>query len=146
MAAPLSLTVRRAQLADLPVIQELIRDSYNAMAEYYPWMAAGLAAAIATITTTGDLAAANFATEYSLTERADENAVYWVAEQPSAEGAGPQVVGCVAFKRLSVDDGELCRMAVSPNVRGGGIGRRLVAALEAYAGKLEDARLSVLSV
>ena len=42
-------------------------------------------------------------------------------------------VGCGALRRFDAETGELKRMYVSPSVRGTGLGRRLLAALEAEA-------------
>lgn len=50
-------------------------------------------------------------------------------------------VGCGAVRRLDAETGELKRMYVSPAVRGAGLGRRLVAALESEARALGVRRL-----
>lgn len=50
-------------------------------------------------------------------------------------------VGCGALRRLDGETGELKRMYVSPDARGLGLGRRLVAALEAEARALGIRRL-----
>jgi len=50
-------------------------------------------------------------------------------------------VGCGAVRRVDADTAELKRMYVSPAVRGKGLGRRLVAALEAEARALGARRL-----
>jgi GNAT superfamily N-acetyltransferase len=50
-------------------------------------------------------------------------------------------VGCGAMRRIGPDTAELKRMYVSPTQRGTGLGRRLVAALEAEARKLGVRRL-----
>lgn len=50
-------------------------------------------------------------------------------------------VGCGAVRLLDAETGELKRMYVSPDVRGKGVGRRLVAALEAEARMLGARRL-----
>lgn len=50
-------------------------------------------------------------------------------------------VGCGAVRLLDAQTGELKRMYVSPAVRGSGLGRRLVAALEAEARALGVRRL-----
>lgn len=50
-------------------------------------------------------------------------------------------VGCGALRRLDAETAELKRMYVSPTVRGQGLGRRLVAALEAEAWTLGVRRL-----
>jgi putative acetyltransferase len=50
-------------------------------------------------------------------------------------------VGCGALRLIDDDTGELKRMYVSPTVRGTGLGRRLVAALEAEARALGVRRL-----
>jgi putative acetyltransferase len=50
-------------------------------------------------------------------------------------------VGCGAVRRLDGETAELKRMYVSPSVRGAGLGRRLVAALEAEARALGVRRL-----
>jgi putative acetyltransferase len=50
-------------------------------------------------------------------------------------------VGCGAVRLLDADTAELKRMYVSPAVRGKGLGRRLVAALEAEARALGVRRL-----
>jgi putative acetyltransferase len=50
-------------------------------------------------------------------------------------------VGCGAVRRIDVETGELKRMYVAPGERGTGLGRRLVAALEAEARALGVRRL-----
>jgi putative acetyltransferase len=50
-------------------------------------------------------------------------------------------VGCGAVRRIDSDTAELKRMYVSPTLRGTGLGRRLVAALEAEALRLGVRRL-----
>jgi GNAT superfamily N-acetyltransferase len=50
-------------------------------------------------------------------------------------------VGCGAVRRLDAETGELKRMYVSPTMRGTGLGRRLVDALEAEARALGLRRL-----
>lgn len=50
-------------------------------------------------------------------------------------------VGCGAVRLLGADTGELKRMYVAPAVRGSGLGRRLVAALESEARALGARRL-----
>jgi GNAT superfamily N-acetyltransferase len=50
-------------------------------------------------------------------------------------------VGCGALRRLDADTGELKRMYMSPTLRGRGVGRQLVAALEAEARALGLRRL-----
>lgn len=50
-------------------------------------------------------------------------------------------VGCGAVRRLDAETGELKRMYVAPAARGTGLGRRLVAALEAEARALGMRRL-----
>ena len=50
-------------------------------------------------------------------------------------------VGCGAVRLTDADTGELKRMYMSPTVRGKGLGRRLVAALEAEARTLGAKRL-----
>ena len=50
-------------------------------------------------------------------------------------------VGCGAVRLLDADTGELKRMYVSPAARGHGVGRRLVAALEAEARAIGARRL-----
>jgi GNAT superfamily N-acetyltransferase len=69
--------------------------------------------------------------------------------QEVAEGRGAflvvyhqgAAVGCGALRRLDAETGELKRMYVSPAVRGTGLGRRLVGALEAEARALGLRRL-----
>ena len=50
-------------------------------------------------------------------------------------------VGCGAVRRIDSETAELKRMYVSPDLRGSGLGRRLVAALEAEAEQLGVRRL-----
>ena len=57
-----------------------------------------------------------------------------------AYGEG-RAVGCGALRLLDAETAELKRMYVSPGVRGRGLGRRLVAALEAEARALGVRRL-----
>jgi len=54
---------------------------------------------------------------------------------------GGAPVGCGAVRLVDAETGELKRMYVSPDVRGKGVGRRLVAALEAEARALGARRL-----
>lgn len=55
--------------------------------------------------------------------------------------AGGEAVGCGALRRLDPATAELKRMYVAPGVRGTGLGRRLVAALEDEARRLGVTRL-----
>lgn len=52
-----------------------------------------------------------------------------------------KLVGCGAVRRLEAQTGEIKRMYVSPEERGNGVGRALLAALEAEARALGIARL-----
>ena len=115
-------------VADLPIIHDLIRASYLAMLDHYPEppgapskIAAWAEAAVKKMTP--DAFAAEFLTG------ADSASQFWVAE--AAPGG---VVGCVGLKRVAGhrDEAELVNMAVSPVLRGGGVGRRLVAHLVAF--------------
>ncbi len=54
---------------------------------------------------------------------------------------GDTPVGCGAVRLIDAEKGELKRMYVSPSERGRGLGRRLVAALEAEAQALGARRL-----
>jgi GNAT superfamily N-acetyltransferase len=54
---------------------------------------------------------------------------------------GDTVVGCGAVRRLEADVGELKRMWIDPAARGRGLGRRLLAALEAAGRELGYDRL-----
>jgi GNAT superfamily N-acetyltransferase len=69
------------------------------------------------------------------------------AEVADGDGAflvfyrGGAAVGCGALRRLDAETGELKRMYVAPAARGTGLGRRLVAALEAEARALGVRRL-----
>jgi GNAT superfamily N-acetyltransferase len=47
--------------------------------------------------------------------------------------AGDEPVGCGGFKRLDTETAEIKRMFVSPGARGQGLGRRILAELEAGA-------------
>ncbi len=55
--------------------------------------------------------------------------------------SGGQPVGCGAVRRIEARTGEIKRMYVSPDARGRGIGRAVLAALEAEARTLGIARL-----
>lgn len=69
------------------------------------------------------------------------------AEVADGQGAffvvyrGGAAVGCGALRRLDAETAELKRMYVAPAARGTGLGRRLVAALEAEARALGVRRL-----
>ena len=64
----------------------------------------------------------------------------WVAD---CEG---EVVGCVALKRdKHCDEGELARMSVSKTLRGGGVGQKLYAALEAHCHALGVLRVQLMT-
>jgi GNAT superfamily N-acetyltransferase len=56
---------------------------------------------------------------------------FWVVTAP--EDAGAKIVGIVGLENKGDGVGELRRMAVSPDFRRHGLGRRLVAELEAWA-------------
>ncbi len=51
----------------------------------------------------------------------EETARFWVACQPDSG----MIIGCVALKRLALDDAELCRMSVTSAVRSKGMSRSL---------------------
>jgi N-acetylglutamate synthase-like GNAT family acetyltransferase len=53
---------------------------------------------------------------------------FWVAES-SQHG----VVGCVALQRSAADEAKLIRMAVNPNMRGKGVGEKLISTLYQFA-------------
>jgi succinylglutamate desuccinylase/L-amino acid N-acyltransferase YncA len=76
----------------------------------------------ATAAAEGELSAAEFEKNYF----ARPGFHFWVAEQQS------QVVGCVGIKRTCFDEAELVRMAVSPTLRGGGVGSILITELIEY--------------
>jgi len=77
------------------------------------------------------------ATHFSLdpAEVADGRGTFLVVYREEAP------VGCGALRLLDAETAELKRMYVSPSVRGTGLGRRLVAALEAEARALGVRRL-----
>lgn len=54
---------------------------------------------------------------------------------------GSEAVGCGAIRRLDEDTAEIKRMYVTPQARGRGVGRRLLAALEAEARRLHVSRI-----
>jgi GNAT superfamily N-acetyltransferase len=74
---------------------------------------------------------------------------FGLAEAEVSEGHGAflvayldgEPVGCGAVRLLDAETGELKRMYVSPMARGHGVGRRLVAALEAEARAIGARRL-----
>ena len=68
-------------------------------------------------------------------EVADGQGVFLIAS------SGGQPVGCGAVRRIEARTGEIKRMYVSPDARGRGIGRAVLAALEAEARTLGIARL-----
>ena len=64
----------------------------------------------------------------------------WIAE------CGDAIVGCVALKHDPLcDEGELVRMAVSQTLRGGGVGQKLYAALEAHCRALGVHRVHLMT-
>ncbi|KAG6615528.1 N-acetyltransferase CML2 [Phytophthora cinnamomi] len=58
---------------------------------------------------------------------------FWVVTTPDADAGGEKVVGMVGLQAQDDGVGELRRMAVSSAFRRHGLGRRLVAELEAWA-------------
>jgi N-acetylglutamate synthase-like GNAT family acetyltransferase len=117
--------LRRATIRDLPAIHGLIRASFAAMNDHAPHLhevwAKGAEQGIAD----GDVSAASFEKEYL---SSPDTVGFWVAEHRELG-----VIGCAGLKRTGPDEGELLRMAVSPSVRGGGVGARLVSELMEFA-------------
>jgi GNAT superfamily N-acetyltransferase len=113
--APETITIERAELTD-DVSRALI-DSLNAeLSALYP-----------------EPGATHF--NLSAQEVADRRGTFLVVYRDGTP------VGCGALRLLDADTAELKRMYVSPTARGRGLGRRLVAALEAEAGALGVRRL-----
>ncbi len=116
------IVVRTAENGDLPVIWQLILDSFLAIVDsthesHRPAMEkAGMDVRNADLK---DIAASY------LTPAGSH---FWVAEHKTLG-----VIGCVAIKRANADEAELCRMAVSPALRGGGVGALLVTRLVDFA-------------
>jgi GNAT superfamily N-acetyltransferase len=113
--APETITIERAELRD-DVSRALI-DSLNAeLSVLYP-----------------EPGATHF--NLSTQEVADRRGTFLVVYRDGTP------VGCGALRLLDTDTAELKRMYVSPAARGRGLGRRLVAALEAEARALGVCRL-----
>ena len=130
-------SIRRAAPADLPAIHSLIRSSFAAVGDHYPpHVAAAFSQQAECAITDGDLAPAAFPSLYCCsTSRAPLSLpctvnACWVAVDDSTG----RIVGCVALKALpTAGNAELVRMAVDATLRGGGVGRALVDALEQHA-------------
>ena len=124
----LSPSVRLATQDDLPAIQQLIVESFRAMGEVYPHeeLIQMFDEAVAKIQTDGDISDKDFASVYNISKEKK----MWVIESDD------KVCGCVGLKKLSHDDAELVRMAISPSARGQGQGTKLISNLFAYASEL----------
>jgi ribosomal protein S18 acetylase RimI-like enzyme len=115
MVAPETITIERAELTD-DVSRALIDSLNTELSALYP-----------------EPGAAHF--QLSTQEVADGRGAFLVVYRDGSP------VGCGALRLLDSDTAELKRMYVSPTARGSGLGRRLVAALEAEARALGVRRL-----
>ena len=128
-----NILIRKATNADLPSIRDLIRDSFYAMLDYVtpdqkPFLDADIE----------DMY------HKELNENLFENIYFtsgnnyfWVAESTTINDKvesdiSTSILGCVGLKRISYDEAKLVRMAVSPYIRGFGVGPKLVATLLTY--------------
>lgn len=117
----MSIRVRIAALSDLPIIHNLIRDSFAAM-DRHSCLGKALWLRAAEDLITSELSSGAFEATY-LDKGVDR--CFWVAEMADVGG----VIGCVGMKRKTgkhSQDAELVRMAVSPEHRGKGYGAVLV--------------------
>lgn len=127
MATATEVVIRRARLEDLPHIHNLIRESFLAMLDYLSRDMEQEIVRWAEQVIAGDLSPSSFGATYL--SSTPGSSAFWVAELP-----GIGVCGCVGLKRIPGhrDDAELVRMSVSSTVRSGGVGTKLVRALEAF--------------
>ena len=108
------VVLRDATLEDLPAIQGLIKESFAAMGPYYPELADMFNSYGGdSFKDTDDLHETSFMKTF-------HGCSFWVCEKDG------KVMGCVGLKRHGEDDGELVRMSISAELRGGGIGQIVV--------------------
>ena len=121
----MNFAVRIAKIGDLPVIHNLIRDSFAAMVPFFDpgfpdntdvWVKQAVE---------GDLNPSNFETIYI----SKPNSNYWVIENSESH----EVCGCGAIKQSSHYEAELVRMAVSPMYRGQNLGSKIINSLLEFA-------------
>ena len=144
------ITRRLATKADLPAIHELIRASFDAMNEHscIPYIfGPDFWRRSANDLINKELCDSEFTSLY-ITHPANR---FWVAEQTTGGEVGygeisGTVVGCVGLKFPdgSGPTAELVRMAVSPGLRGGGVGGALLQELVAHAKVVLSAHPSCL--
>lgn len=117
-----NVIVRVASNDDLPVVWELLLQSYLALCEFcHPSVHAALeqGGRDVRLFDLKDLQASYLSSRDSC---------FWVAEH-----AEHGVVGCAALRRANAEEAELKRMAVRADMRGQRIGERLVQAAETFA-------------
>ena len=134
------IIIRKATNADLPSIRDLIRDSFYAILDYVspdqkPYFDVSIQDMY-----DKELNESSFENIYF----ASGNNYFWVAESMQASltsstidskvqgEISTSILGCVGLKRISYDEAELERMAVSPHIRGSGVGAKLVSTLKTY--------------
>ena len=128
-----NIIIRKATNADLSSIPDLIRDSFYAMLDYVspdqkPYFDVSIQDMY-----NKELNESSFENIYF----ASGNNYFWVAESTTVDSKvegeiSKSILGCVGLKRISYDEAELVRMAVSPHIRGSGVGAKLVSTLLTY--------------
>ena len=133
----IKMNIRQVKINDLPYIHDLIRQSYLAMIDHAgeeskeKWLSG------AEDSIKNDLSEENFASIYTLNYGCN----FFVATLPDDD----KPIGCVALKRHSQDEAELCRMAVDTSIRSTGIGSLLVNHLLEYAKDTGVLRISLVT-
>ena len=101
------MMVRRMKPEDVPAVSEIEKASFS-----QPWSGQGFWDALA-----------------------NENAVFFVAEEEGTNGCGdcvPAILGYVGMY-VSIDEGEITNVAVASQFRGKGVGKALIQELLSYA-------------
>ncbi|WP_030567939.1 amino-acid N-acetyltransferase [Streptomyces aureocirculatus] len=112
-----AVSVRRARTADVPAVRALLD----------PYVRRGILLDKATVTLYEDIQE------------------FWVAERVSGQGKAGPVVGCGALHVMWEDLAEVRTLAVNPQVKGAGVGHRLLGELLRTARRLGVRRVFCLT-
>mmetsp|Transcript_7494 Transcript_7494/g.12604 ORF Transcript_7494/g.12604 Transcript_7494/m.12604 type:complete len:775 (+) Transcript_7494:136-2460(+) len=123
-------TIRLPTPADYIAIKELMKESYLALADHYGEIYRDM---LIDMATKGDMSEDEFVNTFI---SSDEN-ILWVLDSKNLGG----VVGCVGLKRKNTEESELVRMAVAPELRGTGMGKKLIRTLINYAKQKQVCRI-----
>ena len=115
--------IRRAGIKDLPELRNLLKDSFHAMIDVYGEGIGSMIESQVAKLFADELCEESFALVWG---KSEANHLFVAVDE------GDNAIGCVASKKHGQDTFELCRMAVNPAVRSGGVGSKLVAHVLTY--------------